>query len=141
MICAMVNESAAAFISAPPLQAAPEAGWFVGASSLAVLLISTALAIYLRPSSSKNLPPGPTPLPILGNLLSLGTKPHVALQKLAEKYGPVMTVYFGSTPTVVLSEPEVFKEAMISKGTATAGRPLNPTTRIVLHDGAGIAFR
>ena len=106
MICvtAMANESAAAF--APPLMA-PE-DWFVGVTSLAVLLLGTALAMYLgRPSSSKNLPPGPTPLPILGNLLSLGTSPHVALQKLAEKYGPIMTVYFGSTPTVVLSGPEV----------------------------------
>jgi len=133
----MANESSAA--SAPSLASED---WVITASSLAVLLLSTAIAIHLggRRSYSKNLPPGPTPLPILGNLLSLGTKPHVGLQKLAEKYGPVMTVYFGTTPAVVLSEPEVFKEAMISKGTATAGRPLTPTTRIALHNGADIAF-
>ena len=101
----MINGTMASDIVAAFVPGSGE--WFVGASSLAVLLVSAALAMYLRPSSSKNLPPGPAPLPVLGNLLSLGTSPHLALQKLAEKYGSVMMVYFGGTPTVVLSDPEV----------------------------------
>ncbi|MCP3666009.1 MAG: cytochrome P450 [Gammaproteobacteria bacterium] len=42
--------------------------------------------------SRKNLPPGPTPLPVVGNLLLLEQKrPHLAFIELSKKYGSVFT--------------------------------------------------
>ncbi|XP_053577617.1 cytochrome P450 2G1 [Bombina bombina] len=63
------------------------------------------------------LPPGPTPLPLIGNIFQVHPKRFLeSLQKLRETYGPVYTVYFGSNPVVVLCGYEVVKEALIDNG-------------------------
>ncbi|XP_060947720.1 cytochrome P450 2K1-like [Limanda limanda] len=59
-------------------------------------------------------PPGPRPLPLLGNLLQLDLKrPYNSLLKLSKKYGSVFTVYFGSKKVVVLAGYKTVKEALI----------------------------
>ncbi|XP_029475595.1 cytochrome P450 2G1-like isoform X1 [Rhinatrema bivittatum] len=64
-----------------------------------------------------NLPPGPTPLPILGNLLQIDTNgTSKALMKMSETYGPVFRLYFGPRLTVILCGYEVVKEALIDRG-------------------------
>ncbi|KAL2902394.1 Geraniol 8-hydroxylase [Bienertia sinuspersici] len=63
-------------------------------------------------SNTRKLPPGPPTIPIFGNLFSLGTKPHISLTELAKRYGPLMTLQFGSVPTVVISSAPMAKEAL-----------------------------
>nr|KAF6303661.1 hypothetical protein mMyoMyo1_003583 [Myotis myotis] len=86
------------------------------------------------------LPPGPTPLPIIGNLMQLNLKDIPAsLSKLAKEYGPVYTLYVGSTPTVVLHGYEAVKEALIDHGDEFLGRGPIP----IISDfqkGHGILF-
>ncbi|KAK2855890.1 hypothetical protein Q5P01_004625 [Channa striata] len=60
-------------------------------------------------------PPGPRPLPVLGNLLQLDLKrPFITLLKLSKKYGSVFTVYFGTKKVVVLAGYKTVKEALIN---------------------------
>nr|XP_033813299.1 cytochrome P450 2C42-like isoform X2 [Geotrypetes seraphini] len=50
------------------------------------------------------LPPGPIPLPIIGNLMQMNSKNiGKALMKMSEKYGPVFRIYFGSEMVVILN--------------------------------------
>ncbi|KAA8521949.1 hypothetical protein F0562_012738 [Nyssa sinensis] len=51
------------------------------------------------------LPPGPTPLPVIRNLLKLGNKPHKALAELAKTHGPIMMLELRRLTTVVISSP------------------------------------
>uniref|UniRef100_A0A8D2L690 Cytochrome P450 n=1 Tax=Varanus komodoensis TaxID=61221 RepID=A0A8D2L690_VARKO len=82
------------------------------------LYLTYLIVVSIKRGVSKkgNLPPGPTPLPVIGNFLQLKSGRTIeSLLKLREKYGPVFTVYFGNRPVVVLCGHEAVKEALIDK--------------------------
>ncbi|MCE0481060.1 hypothetical protein HAX54_038457 [Datura stramonium] len=62
--------------------------------------------------SSKKLPPGPLPWPIIGNIHLLGEKPHVSLANLAKIYGPIMSLKLGQITTVVISSSTIAKHVL-----------------------------
>eukprot|EP00918_Siedleckia_nematoides_P078543 GHVU01171880.1.p1 GENE.GHVU01171880.1~~GHVU01171880.1.p1 ORF type:complete len:506 (-),score=45.24 GHVU01171880.1:261-1778(-) len=71
-----------------------------------------------------SLPPGPIPLPIVGNLLQVGTNSAlVAMSKLRARYGDIFTIYMGSRPSVILTGYHVIKEAFVKQGDKTCGKP------------------
>ncbi|KAI4371957.1 hypothetical protein MLD38_010246 [Melastoma candidum] len=77
---------------------------------LLLLLLVFASCFYLlwfayRLSYTSLLPPGPPPLPLIGNLLSLGRLPHRSLHHLSLTYGPIMKLSLGRITTVVVSSP------------------------------------
>ncbi|XP_053462266.1 cytochrome P450 2G1-like isoform X2 [Nycticebus coucang] len=81
------------------------------------------LFAWKRIKKGGKLPPGPTPIPFLGNLLQV--HPDATFQsfmKLREKYGPVFTVYLGPRPVVVLCGHEAVKEALVDQGDEFSGR-------------------
>uniref|UniRef100_A0A914XEW4 Cytochrome P450 n=1 Tax=Plectus sambesii TaxID=2011161 RepID=A0A914XEW4_9BILA len=70
----------------------------------------------------KKFPPGPFPLPVLGNILSLDPNaPHESIAKYAKTYGPVFTVWIPQ-PNIVITDYELIKEALIKEGDNYAGR-------------------
>ncbi|XP_027714080.1 cytochrome P450 1A1 isoform X1 [Vombatus ursinus] len=68
-------------------------------------------------------PPGPWAWPLIGNILTLGKNPHMALAQLREKYGDVMQIQIGSTPVLVLSGLETIRQALVKQGDDFKGRP------------------
>ena len=67
----------------------------------------------LKPSKKHNLPPGPKPLPIIGNILEVGVKPHRAFAKLAQIYGPLISLRLGTVTTIIVSSSDVAKEMFL----------------------------
>ncbi|KAL3517049.1 hypothetical protein ACH5RR_023951 [Cinchona calisaya] len=65
---------------------------------------------FLR--STRKLPPGPYPYPIIGNILQLSGIFHESLAKFSEIYGPLMTIKLGSKTTIVVSSREMAKEIL-----------------------------
>ncbi|XP_004680658.1 PREDICTED: cytochrome P450 2C9-like isoform X1 [Condylura cristata] len=81
------------------------------------------LSLWKQTSERAKLPPGPMPLPIIGNILQLNVKDiSKSVSNLSKTYGPVFTLYFGMKPTVVLHGYEAVKEALIDMGEDFAGR-------------------
>ncbi|KAM6183784.1 cytochrome P450 2C9-like isoform 2-T2 [Erethizon dorsatum] len=101
------------------------------------------LSLWRQSSGRRKLPPGPTPLPIIGNLLQIGVKNITkSLTNLSKVYGPVFTLYLGRKPIVVLHGYEAVKEALVDHGEDFAGRgsfsiaeKLNKGLGIIISNG------
>ncbi|XVF42829.1 hypothetical protein PTKIN_Ptkin01aG0396800 [Pterospermum kingtungense] len=83
--------------------------------------------IYPARKHSPDLPPGPIPLPIIGNLLLFRKsfsdfKPVV--QSLHAKFGPIITLHFGSRPVVFIADRYLAHQALVKDGASFADRPL-----------------
>ncbi|CAN6282462.1 unnamed protein product [Urochloa humidicola] len=90
------------------------------------LLASLLAAVYffgLRSQQRRRgLPPGPRPLPLIGNLHLLGDQPHRSLAGLAKTHGPLMSLRLGAATTVVASSPAVAREFLQRHDAAFAAR-------------------
>uniref|UniRef100_A0A8C2ZHQ0 Cytochrome P450 n=1 Tax=Cyclopterus lumpus TaxID=8103 RepID=A0A8C2ZHQ0_CYCLU len=75
----------------------------------------TLLTLFSSQEDRKG-PPGPKPLPFIGNLLQLDLKrPYSTLVKFSKKYGSVFTVYLGPQKVVVLAGYKTVKEALVNR--------------------------
>ncbi|XP_070306927.1 cytochrome P450 2B4-like [Odocoileus virginianus] len=110
-------------------------------SAILLLIIFTGLLLFWgHPVSWGRLPPGPWPLPFLGNVLQMDQKGLLkSFQALREKYGDVFTVYLGSRPAVILWGYEAMREALVDQAEAFSGRGhiaiLDP-----VFQGTGVVF-
>ncbi|KAM3609398.1 uncharacterized protein V6R79_014182 [Siganus canaliculatus] len=91
----------------------------------AILLWLCVLFILLSKSQRpKNFPPGPSALPILGNILHLSLEnPLKDFERLRETYGNVYSLFLGSRPAVVINGVKVMREALVTRAAEFAGRP------------------
>nr|BAT21114.1 cytochrome P450 [synthetic construct] len=71
----------------------------------------------------KNLPPGPTSLPIIGNLHHLKRPLHRTFRALSEKYGDVFSLWFGNRLVVVVSSFADVQECFTKNDVVLANRP------------------
>ncbi|XP_030796823.1 cytochrome P450 2C19 isoform X2 [Rhinopithecus roxellana] len=98
------------------------------------------LSLWRQSSGRGRLPSGPTPLPIIGNILQLDVKDmSKSLTNLSKVYGPVFTLYFGLERMVVLHGYEAVKEALIDLGEEFSGRGHSPLADRA-NRGFGIVF-
>ncbi|KAL7610135.1 hypothetical protein Lser_V15G13714 [Lactuca serriola] len=106
---------------------------FLVISFIIFLFFLHGLDLYRR----RRLPPGPLGLPIMGNLLDIGSKPHVSLSKLSMKYGPLMTIRLGSITCVVASTPDAAREILQHNDEACSGRVVSDAvTGMKNHESA-----
>ncbi|KAK4418734.1 cytochrome [Sesamum alatum] len=106
------------------------------------LLLSVAAWLWLLrvlkpnpgPRKSANLPPGPNSLPIIGNILELGEKPHQSLAKLSKIYGPLMRLKLGTMTAVVVSSPETARLVLQKYDQVFSSRTHVEAMRALDHD-------
>ncbi|XP_068100624.1 cytochrome P450 2K1-like [Hyperolius riggenbachi] len=110
-----------------------------------LLYVTTCIVLFLywingSKKSSAKMPPGPKPLPLIGNFHLLDLKhPHKSLMKLSERYGEVFTVHLGSQKLVVLAGYNAVKDALVNQADDFVERPDTPLYRL-FSTGKGIVF-
>uniref|UniRef100_A0A668A3K4 Cytochrome P450 2K1-like n=1 Tax=Myripristis murdjan TaxID=586833 RepID=A0A668A3K4_9TELE len=112
-------------------------------SLLGAVVFLLVLYIFSSSFSSKKKmkePPGPTALPLLGNLLQMDLKrPYITLCELSKKYGSVFTVYFGPTKVVVLAGYKTVKRALVNHAEEFGNRSI-PLIFQEAGQGHGVLF-
>ncbi|CAI8617084.1 unnamed protein product [Vicia faba] len=112
-------------------------------SCMFLLLLLPFTLYFLLSKCTKNtikLPPGPTPLPFIGNLHQLGKKPHKSLAKLAEIHGPLMSLKLGQVTTIVVSSPNMAKEILQTHDHILSNRTIPGAVKVHDHHKYNMAF-
>ncbi|KAI7746314.1 hypothetical protein M8C21_014130, partial [Ambrosia artemisiifolia] len=95
---------------------------------------------FFGDGKTKNLPPGPTRLPIIGNLHLLGDQPHRSLAKLAETHGPIMSLQLGQITTLVISSATAAKDVLQKQDLAFSTRHVPDAVHACDHARHAVAW-
>ncbi|XP_037649485.1 cytochrome P450 2K1-like isoform X1 [Sebastes umbrosus] len=106
---------------------------FQSSTSVSLLMAIVGLLVFhlfysgVSSQDRKREPPGPKPLPLLGNLLQVDLKRlDSSLVDLSKKYGPVFTVYFGPKKVVVLAGYSTVRQALVNHAEEFGDREVTP---------------
>ncbi|XP_004437987.1 PREDICTED: cytochrome P450 2D14-like [Ceratotherium simum simum] len=97
--------------------------------------LAVAVAIFLllvdlmhrRPRWAPRYPPGPMPLPGLGNLLQVDLQDSLScFTRLRRRFGDVFSLQLAWTPAVVVNGLAAMREALVDHSEDTADRPPMP---------------
>ncbi|XXG76071.1 hypothetical protein AAC387_Pa08g0500 [Persea americana] len=87
-----------------------------------------------------NLPPGPRPWPVVGNLLQLGKHPHSSLAQMARAHGPLISLRLGTQLLVVASSPSTAAQVLKTHDRVLSARYIPHTYRVKTYIEHSLAF-
>ncbi|XP_043719369.1 cytochrome P450 71A1-like [Telopea speciosissima] len=94
----------------------------------------------LSKKPNKLLPPSPPKLPFIGNFHQLGTLPHRSFRALSHKYGPLMLMQLGSSPTLIVSSAEILEEIIKSHDVVFSSKPRMAVGEKLFYGWSNIGF-
>ncbi|GAU43052.1 hypothetical protein TSUD_329510 [Trifolium subterraneum] len=86
------------------------------------------------------LPPGPRPWPVVGNLYDIKPVRFRCFAEWAQSYGPIISVWFGSTLNVIVSNSELAKEVLKEKDQQLADRHRSRSAAKFSRDGQDLIW-
>lgn len=104
--------------------------------SLITLFITYTIFQKLR----FKLPPGPRPWPIVGNLYDIKPVRFRCFSEWAQSYGPIISVWFGSTLNVVVSNSELAREVLKENDQQLADRHRSRSAAKFSRDGKDLIW-
>ncbi|XP_047944737.1 6,7,8-trihydroxycoumarin synthase-like [Salvia hispanica] len=115
-----------------------------------ILLLSITLPIILifyilhktKPRAVTTLPPGPPPLPLIGNIHQLGraAEPHIYLHHLSKKYGPIIHMKLATRPLLVISSAKLAKQVLKTEDLTFCSRPNFLGQQKLSYNSSDVAF-
>ncbi|EJT98943.1 cytochrome P450 [Dacryopinax primogenitus] len=100
---------------------------------LAICLVFLLLISKIKTSLAQSLPPGPNPVPLLGNL----SKPkdyRASFKHWADQYGNMMTLKMMGVPLLVLNNRQAASDLLRKRAASTWGRP----NTVMAHQLSGL---
>jgi coumaroylquinate(coumaroylshikimate) 3'-monooxygenase len=107
--------------------------------ALALVAIPISLALLDRLRLGR-LPPGPRAWPVVGNLRQIKPVRCRCFQEWAHRYGPIISVWFGSSLTVVVSTSDLAKAVLKEHDQQLADRPRNRSTQRFSRNGQDLIW-
>ncbi|KAJ1422939.1 Cytochrome P450 [Sesbania bispinosa] len=110
---------------------------------LTCTIIHVLHSLYARNRKPNyKLPPGPSLVTIMGNLLELCKRPHQTLAKFSNIYGPIMTLKIGqaSTTTIIISSVHLAKEILQTHDILFSDRTIPDITTAYNHNHFSLVF-
>ncbi|XVF54578.1 hypothetical protein PTKIN_Ptkin05aG0192400 [Pterospermum kingtungense] len=86
-------------------------------------------------------PPSPPKLPIIGNLHNIGSHAHRSFRDLAQRFGHLMLLRFGSVPVLVVSSADAAREIMKTHDLTFANRPKSFSFQRLTYDHKSVSYR
>lgn len=105
-----------------------------------VLALSWFSWIFKSRQGHPPLPPGPRPLPLVGNLLSLDPELHSYFRSLAGTYGPILTLWLGKKVGIVVTSPALAREVLKDQDTTFANRDVPVAGKEATYGGFDIVW-
>ncbi|XP_075057376.1 cytochrome P450 2B11-like [Mixophyes fleayi] len=95
--------------------------------SAVVILFLAYIFNNRKKDNYKNFPPGPKPLPIIGNIHMIDmARPHKTFLEMSKKYGNVCSLQLGMTKVVILCGLDTINDALINHADQFSDRPSRP---------------
>ncbi|XP_072983226.1 trans-cinnamate 4-monooxygenase [Typha latifolia] len=107
------------------------------------LFAAVTLAIVVSKLAGKRfkLPPGPVPMPVVGNWLQVGDDlNHRNLMDMAKKFGDLFLLRMGVRNLAVVSSPELAREVLHAQGVEFGSRTRNVVLDIFTGQGQDMVF-
>ncbi|KIJ33064.1 hypothetical protein M422DRAFT_265094 [Sphaerobolus stellatus SS14] len=96
----------------------------VDSTIIALGTLVFALFIWFRRSKGGPLPPGPKPMPFLGNIKDLTTKElWLPAREWAKQYGDVVHLHVGPISLIFLNSPEACFDLLDKRGSIYSDKP------------------
>ncbi|KAJ0968507.1 hypothetical protein J5N97_025424 [Dioscorea zingiberensis] len=100
-------------------------------TALIIALCYTAINWWRLRRRCCSLPPGPSRVPIFGNLLSLHSELHTHFATLAKTHGPIFSLKLGNRLGIVITSPEIAKEVLRDHDDVFANRIIPAAAKVV----------
>ncbi|KAL8172205.1 hypothetical protein V2J09_024009 [Rumex salicifolius] len=89
---------------------------------ISALILGLLLAYHLYSRLRYRLPPGPKPWPVVGNLYDIKPVRFRCFHEWTRLYGPIISVWIGSTLNVIVSNTELAREVLKENDQQLANR-------------------
>ncbi|PVH32675.1 hypothetical protein PAHAL_9G457600 [Panicum hallii] len=116
----------------------PPSPTFLAAALAAALFLVAVLRG--RPARKYDLPPGPRPWPVIGNLDLIGPLPHHSARDLSARHGPLVSLRLGSFHAVVASSPDMARFFLRTRDLAFVDRPRTAAGRYTTYNCSGLFY-
>ncbi|XP_059643204.1 cytochrome P450 98A2-like [Cornus florida] len=107
---------------------------------ISIFFIFLALKLYQQQPRHLKLPPGPRPWPIVGNVYQIKPVLHRCFAEFSETYGPIISMFLGSSLHIIVSNSELAKEVLKDNDHQLANRHRSRSTTVFTKDGKGLTW-